>query len=1058
MAPDRSIGGAYRKRGRCLRNFLNSCAIGGIAAAALVVQPACAQTAPAEWEQPEVVRQGAETMHATFDGFDTRAGALSRDVSKSRYHLSLDGDWQFRHSATPESRPADFFKPDFDVSGWGTMKVPGILQAEGHGRPVFVGSGYPFPRNQPWIDHSLNEVGSYRRDFTVPAAWSGRRLLLTVGAAGAAYYIWINGQRVGYSEDSKLPAEFDVTRYARPGKNTVAIELYRFADGSYLEDQDFWRVNGFERSVTLYAAPATHIRDLTIDAGLENGYRDGKLDVKVDLAGQPAALRVRATLLDGRREVLTREGAAEGGAVSLAAAVPAVRTWSAEDPQLYTLLVELLDAQGKLVEATSRRIGFRSVEIAGGEVRVNGKRVMIRGVNRHEHDPRTFRIVSEQTMRRDIELMKAANVNAVRTSHYPNDPRWYDLADEYGLYVMDEANIESHGYLSLSQEHGNDPKILLGNDPRWKVAHLDRVERMVRRDRNHPSIIFWSLGNETGIGENFEAAAKWVKENDPSRLVSFLGWSMSNWRHPVNSYVDIFAPMYDDVPKMVDYAKDPAFTQPLILCEYAHAMGNSLGDLEGYWQTMRSYPKLQGGFIWDWVDQTMLLKDKQGRPFWGQGLDYDPDPKGPGLHGDDSPVGDGVIQADRTPDPEYYELAKVQAPIAFTQDADGYRVVNRHDHIDLSRFTLDWTVMENGKDVARGVIASPDVAAGASALLAVPVPAAKDPAAERILVLRARAKAGAVPTQPAGHVVGWEQFALTAPTAVSVPAGAVAPSETQTALRLAAGEAELEIDRATGLVTRYQRGGRLLLTGGAPNFWRSLTDNDVGAGIAKSHAMWQHFSQHRRVEAVSREGDAIVVRHDMGVGSVKTETRWTMAADGTVGVTVRFEPLRDTLPDPLRVGLAFETPAMLDQVRWFGRGPQETYADRKTAGLIAQWQGKLADQFHDYARPQESGNKTDVRWIELTGARTGLRIAGAQPLSVNALAFPYDDLATKPPGQAHSSDIRAHGNGTILVDAAQAGVGGDTGWNLDGRAHMPYRIQLKPLTYSFTIGTPDTYR
>ncbi|WP_454798272.1 glycoside hydrolase family 2 TIM barrel-domain containing protein [Novosphingobium lindaniclasticum] len=1042
-----------------MRTIIHSSAIGSLMASLLVSAAAHAQAPTPEWEQPDVIRQGAEPMHATFDGFETRAAALSRETAKSRYHLSLDGNWKFQLSRTPETRPTDFFAEDFDASGWGTMKVPGILQAEGHGRPVFVGSGYPFPRNQPWIDHSLNEVASYRRNFTVPATWSGRRLLLTVGAAGAAYYIWVNGQRVGYSEDSKLPAEFDVTRYAHAGNNTVAIELYRFADGSYLEDQDFWRVNGIERSVTLYAAPATHIRDLTVDAGLENGYRDGKLAVKVDLAGQAAAMRIRATLLDGRREVLVREGPADGSAVSLSATIPAVRSWSAEDPQLYTLLVELLGADGKLIEATSRRIGFRTVEIAGGEVRVNGKRIMIRGVNRHEHDPKTFRIVSEETMRRDIELMKAANVNAVRTSHYPNDPRWYDLADEYGLYVMDEANIESHGYLSLSQEHGNDPKYLLGNDPKWLAAHLDRVERMVERDRNHPSIIFWSLGNETGIGSNFEAAAKWVKANDPTRLVSFLGWSMSNWRHPTNSYVDIFAPMYDDVPKMVDYAKDPAFTQPLILCEYAHSMGNSLGDLEGYWRTMRSYPKLQGGFIWDWVDQTMLLKDKDGRPFWGQGLDYDPDPKSPGVHGDDSPVGDGVIQSDRTPDPEYYELAKVQSPIAFTHDAGGYRVVNRHDHIDLSRFTLDWTMMENGNDVASGTLATRQVAAGSSAALTVPVPAARNASAERILVLRARARAGAVPSQPAGHVVGWEQFELSGPVAAPATAGTVAPGETASALRFETGGAVLEIDKATGLVTRYERGGKLLLTGGAPNFWRSPTDNDVGAGVPKSHAMWQYFSEHRRLETITREGNAVIVRHDMGVGSVKTETRWTMASDGSVGVTIHFEPLRDTLPDPLRVGLAFETPAELDHVRWFGRGPQETYADRKTGGMIAQWQGLLADQFHDYARPQESGNKTDVRWIELTGTKTGnnvgLRITGAQPLSVNALAFPYADLAMKPPGQAHSSDIRPHGSGTLLIDAAQAGVGGDTGWNLDGRAHMPYRIELKPLTYSFTIGGAD---
>ncbi|MDP1027946.1 glycoside hydrolase family 2 TIM barrel-domain containing protein [Sphingomonas sp. KR1UV-12] len=1003
--------------------------------------PVVGQTpVPAEWEQPEVFRQGAEPMHATFRGFETRGLALADDVRKSRYHLSLDGDWKFHLSPTPEARPADFYKPGYDVSGWGTMKVPGILQAEGHGGPVFVGSGYPFPRNQPWIDHTLNEVGSYRRDFTVPAHFAGRRLLLTVGAAGAAYYLWVNGVRVGYSEDSKLPAEFDVTAAARPGRNTVAIELYRYADGSYLEDQDFWRVNGIERSVTLYAAPATRLRDLGVEAGLTNDYRDGRLALDVDVADTGPAGRVRATLLDGKRALLMQEAAVTGGKARIAGNLPGIRSWSAETPNLYTLLVELLDAQGRMVEATSRRIGFRTVEIAGGEVRVNGKRIMIRGVNRHEHDPHTFHVVSEATMRRDIELMKQANVNAVRTSHYPNDPRWYELADEYGLYVMDEADIESHGYLSLTQEK-NDPTLNLGHKPEWAAAHLDRVTRMVERDKNHPSIIFWSLGNESGVGPNFEAAGKWVKARDPSRLVSFLGVSMSGWRHPTLPYVDIFAPMYDDVWKIADYAERPEFPQPLILCEYAHAMGNSLGNFQDYWDVFRKYPKLQGGFIWDWVDQTILMKDKDGRAFWAQGPDF------ANKGGDDSPVGDGVVGSTRVPDPEYYEMAKVQSPIAFAAVRPGYEVENRHDHIDLSRFTLDWTMMEDGRAVATGTIPTPAVAPGGHAPLAFTPPAAKDSGAERILVLRARAKAGAIPLVAAGHVVGWEQFPLSAPRALPVTAG-VAPTGTPDAFTLEAGGAVLEVDRATGLVRRYARGGRTLLTGGTPDFWRAPTDNDVGTGVTKSHAMWKQFSENRRLDGIAAEGDAIVVRHDMGVGSVKMVTRWTMAADGTARAEVTFTPLRTTLPDPLRVGLTFRTPAALDRVRWYGRGPQETYADRKTGGLVAVWQGALADQYHAYARPQESGSKQDVRWIALTGAGGGLRVTGAQPLSVNALPFPYDDLSEF----RHSSDIRPHGDGTLMIDAAQAGVGGDTGWNLDGRAHPQYRIPLKPMTYSFTIG------
>jgi len=1009
---------------------------------------ATAQQVSVEWENPGIFRQAAEPMHATFDGFETRAGALSRDVRRSRYHLSLDGDWKLRLSPTPETRPVDFYQPDYDSSKWGTMRVPGILQAEKHGGPVFVGSGYPFPRNQPWIDHKLNEVASYRRDIVVPAHFAGRRMLLTVGAAGAAYYLWVNGRRIGYSEDSKLPAEFDITAAAHPGRNVVAIELYRYADGSYLEDQDFWRVNGIERSVTLYAAPMARLRDFDVTAGLQNDWRDGRFALAATTQGAGAGMRVRATILDGRRLVLTREAAVVGDTARLEGVVPAVRAWSAEDPALYTLLIELVGADGRLIEATSRRIGFRTVEIAGGEIRVNGRRVMIRGVNRHEHDPRTFHVLSEATMRRDVELMKQANVNAVRTSHYPNDPRWYDLADEYGLYIMDEANIESHGYLSLTQETG-DPTLNLGHRPEWAAAHLDRVTRMVERDKNHPSVIFWSLGNETGVGPNFEAAAKWVRQRDPGRLISFLGYSMSGWGHPTNAYVDTFGPMYDDVVKIADYATRPEYTQPMVMTEYAHAMGNSLGNFQEYWDTFRAYPKLQGGFVWDWVDQTVLQKDAQGRAFWAQGPNF------ANKGGDDSPVGDGVVGADRVPDPEYHELAKVQSPIAFVAQGSGYAVVNRHDHIDLSRFTLDWTMMEDGQAVASGRVPTPAVAPGERALLAFVPPPARDSGAERILVLRARAKAGAIPGVAAGHVVGWEQFALSAarPLASSAGSGAVVPVEAGDVLRLAGGDAVLEIDRATGLVRRYARAGATLLTGGSPHFWRAPTDNDIGAGVPRTHAVWKTFSEGRRLDAIRVENGAIVVQHDMGAGAVKMETRWSMAADGTVRADVAFTPVRIDLPDPLRVGLAFATVPALDAVRWYGRGPQETYADRKSGGLVAVWQGTLAEQYHDYARPQESGTKQDVRWLELTSAaRAGFRVTGGQPLSINALAFPYADLAQKPPGEAHSSDIRPHGDGTLLVDAAQAGVGGDTGWSLDGRPHMPYRIPLKPLTYSFTLG------
>ncbi|HEX8601904.1 MAG TPA: glycoside hydrolase family 2 TIM barrel-domain containing protein, partial [Pseudoduganella sp.] len=696
-----------------------------------------------EWEQPEVVAVNREPMKATFFNFESPDKALAGDKAASSWFRSLDGAWSFAYSPNPEARPKDFYKPSFDIGKWATVQVPGMMQAQGYGKPIFTNIKYPFPANEPFIPHELNEVGSYRRNIDIPADWNGRDVFLHIGAAGAAYYVWVNGEKVGYSEDSKLPSEFDVTRFLRPGSNTVAIEVYRWADASYLEDQDFWRVSGIERSVYLYTEPKTRLRDFRVTASLDKSYRDGRFELAAEVAGQPAAVEVRARVLDGTRPVLELKGTpgADRKAV-LGGAVPGVKAWSAETPNLYTLLVELVDGQGKVLSATSRRIGFRTVEIADGEVRVNGKRVMMRGVNRHEHDPVTYRVMSMETMRRDIELMKQANVNAVRTSHYPNDPRWYDLADEYGLYVMDEANIESHEYMEKGDRAPSAEeraKIQLGYQPHWRVAHVDRVSRMVERDKNHPSIIFWSLGNEAGTGPNFEAAAAWIRKADPTRLISYLGHGTLNEVHMPNDYVDIYAPMYDDITKMIDYAQDPTFRQPMIQCEYAHAMGNSLGNLEDYWSTIRAHRKLQGGFIWDWVDQSVFARDAQGRQYWASGFDLNPE------RGDNSVIGDGVVRGDRTPDPEYYELQKVYSPVVFEGSPEKGRitVVNRYDFRGVEHLDFDWELLQDGRAVKTGRLDGVKVAAGArqDVKLALPSVAGGNGPGEYVLTVRARLRA-----------------------------------------------------------------------------------------------------------------------------------------------------------------------------------------------------------------------------------------------------------------------------------------------------------------------------
>jgi beta-galactosidase len=1027
-----------------------------LAAAFPLAAGAAPAAAHAEWEQPEVVQVNREPMKTTFFNFERRDLALRGDKSASQYFRSLDGTWSFAYSRNPESRPLDFHKPGFDVSRWKTIQVPGMMQAQGYGQPLFNNSDYPFPPNQPFILHSMNEVGSYRRNFDLPANWDGREVFLHIGAAGAAYYIWVNGQRVGYSEDSKLPSEFKLTRFLRPGSNMIAIELYRFADGSYLEDQDFWRVSGIERSVYLYAEQKAHLRDYALRATLDKAaYRDGEFTLQPEFAGA-AQGRLAATLLDGDKPVLALESAVNGGkaATALRGTVPGVRPWSAETPNLYRLLLEFYDAKGALISSTSRMVGFRTVEVKDGEVRVNGKRIMIKGVNRHEHDPHTFHVMSEESMRKDMELMKQANINAVRTSHYPNDPRWYALADEYGLYVMDEANIESHEYMGMGDRVRNIPgereKIQLGYQPQWAIAHLDRVSRMVQRDRNHPSVIMWSLGNEAGTGPNFERAARWVREQDPDRLISYLGHGTIGEEHLPNDYVDIYAPMYDPIEKMIDYAQDPRYRQPMIQCEYAHAMGNSVGNLEDYWQAIRSQRKLQGGFIWDWVDQAMLLKDKQGRSYWAQGEDFGPNPRK-----DMSEVGDGLVQADRTPDPEYYEVRKAYSPVVFEGDpaAGRLRVVNRHDFADLSGFDFDWSVTRDGSPVVGGALAGVNAAAQSSAEVALALPAfERDPRYEYALTLRAKARAGAIPGVPAGTVLGFTQFVLQAPAAAPDSARWVEPKRAKGALELRANGAVLAVDTANGRLA-YSAGGKQLLTGGMPNFWRALTENDLGTGLDKTHAIWKKFSEERNVRAIDILGDGVRVEYVLGAGSARWNATYRMDSKGTVQVMATFTPLRGDLPDPLRIGMRFDSSPSLDSVEWYGRGPQESYGDRLTGAALGRYSGKLSDQYHNYVRPQESGNKSGVRWLTLSGAGSAVQIRGAQPLSVNALPFPYEDLYPRPRGTWHSSDIRPHGNGSLLVDAVQSGVGGDTGWSPVGRPHMKYRVKLEPTSYQFTIAT-----
>ena len=653
--------------------------------------PAIDGTGPAvnDWENPQLVSRNTESAHCTLIPFPDSSGALHLRPENSPYYLSLNGLWKFNWVPRPADRPSDFYKEDFNISRWPETPVPSDWQMQGYDYPIYVNIRYPFPVDCPRIGGDFNPVGSYRRDFELPPTWKGRQVFLHFGGVNSFFYLWLNGEYVGLSKDSKTPAEFNVTRLLRPGRNILAVQVFRWCDGSYLEDQDFFRLSGIERDVFLFSTPGQHIRDFFVHAGLDDTYQNGTLNitaqVKNYLAGKSGKLRLEISLFDdaghpalpnGAFSVLPSLAGHQEKTVVFEQRLNAPRHWTAETPDLYTLLLTLRDAKDLVVESVTCQVGFRRVEVREGLLRVNGVPIRIKGVNRHEHDPLRGHVVSEESMLQDIRLMKAANINAVRTCHYPNDPRWYELCDRYGLYLIDEADIESHGM-------GYESEKTLAAKPEWLAAHMDRTVRMVERDKNHPSVIIWSLGNEAGNGQNFEATYRWIKGRDPSRPVQYE-------RAELNANTDIFCPMYPCLDELKRYT-DQRQPRPLIMCEYAHAMGNSTGNFADYWELIESRDQLQGGLIWDWVDQGFLKKNEKGESFWAYGGDYGP----PDVPSDFNFCCNGLVQPDRTPHPGYFEVQKIYANIqarAVDLNAGKIEIENKFDFIDLSRVVLDWEV------------------------------------------------------------------------------------------------------------------------------------------------------------------------------------------------------------------------------------------------------------------------------------------------------------------------------------------------------------------------------
>ena len=906
-------------------------------------------------------------------------------------------------------------------------------------------------------------MGSYRTTFEVPAEWAGRRVIVHFAGVDSAFYLWLNGQAVGYSEDSMLPAEFDLTPFLRPGPNVLAAQVFRWSDGSWLEDQDTWRLSGIYRDVYLVSKPIVSIADVAVRTDLDDQYRDATLLVRPRLLAadrsHPEGWTVEAQLFDpeGRPSSTSRSrrGAAEildekypqrdtNAFGLLHAPVRAPRKWSAETPALYTLVVSLKDAKGAVVDATSTRVGFREVEIRRGRLLLNGRPIRFHGVDRHEFDPDHGQAVPYERMVQDVELMKRNNIDAVRTSHYPNDPRWYDLCDRYGIYVLDEANLETHGVTGR-----------LTNDPQWLPAFVERASRMVERDKNHPSVVMWSLGNESGMGPNHAAMAGWIRQSDPTRPIHYEGAAQKP-RDP--AWVDVVSRMYTRIPELVAMAKDPAEDRPVVLCEYAYARGNAVGNLKEYWDAFRAHDRLLGGFIWDWVDKGLRKKDAQGREYWAYGGDYGDEPN------DGTMVCNGIVLPDRKPEPELFEVQKVYQRIdttAVDAAAGRLRVRNDYDFVALdSLVEVQWTVEEDGRVVDQGRMPAPALDPQQDGELRIAVkPLRPKPGAEAFLNVRYALAADTVWAKK-GHVVAWEQIALPAAPAAKAAAVASMPrvdmAETPAAITVTGRGFSLAIGRSSGALESFRAGGRELVASPlVPNFWRVPLDNDIGFlllnDMPKRTAVWKASGPGRRVtamraERLSPQAVRVTAEATLPAGDSRYVTTYTVYGSGDVVVDGRLTPGSGPLPELPRFGMQMAVPAALSTMTWLGRGPHENYWDRATGAAVGRYSGKVADLVHDYVRPQENGNRTDVRWLALTDASgAGLLASGLPLLSVSAWPYTMDDLEKA----THTNELPRRDTITLNLDYRQTGVGGDDGWG--ARPHAEYTLDAKPYAYRFRL-------
>lgn len=1007
-----------------------------------------------DWRNPAVFERNRLPARASFYAFWQDPGHYQDTPWDKANYQSLNGTWKFAYATSPLVGDMEFAAATFNDTEWGNIRVPGNWDLQGYGTPNYVNMRVEFDETLKAGDIPLeqNATGRYRRWFELPASWDDKLVTLHLGAVKSAVKVWVNGQEVGYSQDSKTPAEFDITPFLTLGSNLIALEVYQWSDGTYLELQDMWRLSGIERDVYIYARPKQHIADISTNATLDDSYRDGLLTLDIDLNGvdNTTQLQVSTALLGPDETSLASQTVkidAGVGAATFDFRVADVLAWSAETPHLYHLRIELKNAESDTLEVVRTRIGFRRSELRNGNILINGKVVLFKGVNRHEHDPDTGHVISRDSMRRDMALLKQFNINAVRASHYPNDPYWYALADEFGMYVVDEANIESHGLGAANQGGFYNPEHHPVNMPEWQPAYIDRVKSMYERDKNHASVVIWSIGNESGDGPNIEALYDWLKARSTLPVMSEQA--------QLRRHTDMYAQMYATIPMLQNYVSQPE-SRPVILCEYAHAMGNAVGNLREYWDLFEKHDALQGGFIWDWVDQTFPKRAEDGTQFWGYGGDFEPE----GTYHDGNFSANGLLAADRTPNPHAFEVKSVYQPAdirVLSVKSGSLLIRNKRDFADFSDLELQWTLIEDGEPVAGGTRELPAIPPQTSAEvdLGWSLPVSRNALhATFKLVSRQQTE-----MMPKGHEVAVVQHKLQNAIPPIFEPGSITPRtiKDKDTVTITDAGSRYRFDNGSGLLVSIRHQDTELLNAPViPEFWRAPTDNDFGENFQDKASVWFEAGKNPRLtnlEVLSDDSGEVLVKTEHWLENVESRyfSVYRFNGSGKVEVTIQFyaAPHKQFSELP-RLGQVYALPAAFENVSWQGLGPIETYSDRYSGALYGRYQSSVDGLSYGYVRPQENGYRHAVDKVRFENAAgVGLMFSGAPTLGFGARYTPLDAFDVSEKRGVHPHELPADDQIYVNIDYRQRGVAGTDSWGTPPL--IEHRILWRDYRYQYYL-------